>query len=260
LISTSSNSTPAKALALRGLECSVDNRKNDGEVNSHVIGDIKTIAADVTRAWHTKSQGDMDKLSGGKYASDSLNFPDDVRAVKETQVCAAWGNERIAFVNTLSCFDGTHTIGHKSLTVVLKKEEGAWRLRLISDAGNIVDKLYERTSRLSGVRPAARIDPAVVLAPPDGAKFDDRFNGRPMLEWMSSGVDDIIYLVEWQFEGVGWSGSGFDVIPADQTRDEKITVRAPFGVGAQPHRWRVWAIDGIGESYITNWRRIVYTR
>jgi hypothetical protein len=74
--------------------------------------------------------------------------------------------------------------------------------------------------------------------------------GASHLEWMSVGVDDIIYLVEWQFDGGGWSGR-FDVIPAEQTSDENHG-RAEFGVGAQPHRWRVWAIDGIGECYITN--------
>jgi hypothetical protein len=39
-----------------------------------------------------------------------------------------------------------------------------------------------------------------------------------------------------------------------------MNIQAPFGFGAQPHRWRVaWAISGQGRVSFSEWRTIIYS-
>lgn len=38
-----------------------------------------------------------------------------------------------------------------------------------------------------------------------------------------------------------------------------FTIRAPFGVGRQPHRWRIWAVSARGDVARSEWRTLFYT-
>ncbi len=72
-------------------------------------------------------------------------------------------------------------------------------------------------------------------------------------------------LVEWQYgQGTGkdWQGSGFLFVAAnDEPHSDpaSITIRAPFGVGRQPHRWRIWAVSARGDVARSEWRTLFYT-
>ena len=59
-----------------------------------------------------------------------------------------------------------------------------------------------------------------------------------------------------------WYLSNFDVFSKkaiEQGENGVIKMRAPFGAGAQPHRWRVWAIGPHGETALSQWRRIDFS-
>lgn len=96
-----------------------------------------------------------------------------------------------------------------------------------------------------------------IIGPADGARFP-RFPEQPSLEWNWSGdVNSIAcYLIESEFEsGKLWSESYFTLVAPQ----ESVKLVAPFGVGAQPHRWKVWAIDKGGSIVRSSWRTIIYT-
>ena len=260
LITTSANHKAAKELAIGRLDCGADSVRNLAALPSTLTRPLTKLATDAVTAWHTKNVAALDTLASGKYPIDSLTLPAEARTPKHVQVCDVWGNERLAFVATVASFEAKQSIGHQSLTVVFKQEQATWRLLQIGEKRSVLDKLASRTPTLPGTLSTKPLSPITILGPPDKARFDDRFNNRPILEWTSAGNGDVIYMVESQFEGKGWSGSYFDVLPVQAANKETISVRASFGIGAQPHRWRVWAINGIGESFITNWREVHYTR
>jgi len=86
---------------------------------------------------------------------------------------------------------------------------------------------------------------------------------RRMVSWKYR--DAAFSLVEWQFSrgtGEDWEGSGFAFVPANagtQSDPASITIRAPFGVGRQPHRWRIWVVSARGDVARSEWRTLFYT-
>ena len=88
---------------------------------------------------------------------------------------------------------------------------------------------------------------------------------EPDIEWVGGGDDAVKYVVEAQWGSRGtdqWYLSNFDVFSKkaiEQGENGVIKMRAPFGAGAQPHRWRVWAIGPHGETELSQWRRIDFS-
>ena len=69
------------------------------------------------------------------------------------------------------------------------------------------------------------------------------------------------YVVESQFsspERTDWSLSRVALV-LNRSPDPLVTEQIPFGVGKQPHRWRIWAISTTGELSISEWRLIHFT-
>jgi hypothetical protein len=84
-----------------------------------------------------------------------------------------------------------------------------------------------------------------------------------MISWTHHGA--AFFLIEWQFGtpgGKDWEGSGFAFAPATagtHSDQASTTMQAPFGVGRQPHRWRVWAVSDRGDVAGSGWRTLFYT-
>jgi len=108
-------------------------------------------------------------------------------------------------------------------------------------------------------------EPPSITAPDDGASASRMPpDTRPMISWTHRGA--AFFLVEWQFGmpgGKDWEGSGFAFVPAKAAATRggqaSITMRAPFGVGKQPHRWRIWAVSDRGDVARSGWRTILFT-
>jgi hypothetical protein len=63
-------------------------------------------------------------------------------------------------------------------------------------------------------------------------------------------------LIEYEFQSeTQWVGTDFALV----SPQESVETTAPFGVGAQPHRWRVWMIDKTGAVVRSAWNTIIYT-
>ena len=78
---------------------------------------------------------------------------------------------------------------------------------------------------------------------------------------LSHGDDVATYVIESQFGQPGreyWSSSAITVVPPDYG-DPTVRMEAPFHVGRQPHRWRVWSISRAGVVSLSDWRTVDYT-
>jgi hypothetical protein len=186
----------------------------------------------------------------------------DSPKVNDIRICGIWGNRRLAFVNTAILFQSATALGQRSSLVVLTRAGSSWELKLISRDVRITSKLSEQLPKLANDTDGGHLQPPSLRDPPDQARLP-RFpeSERPVLEWDNSGLQTAAYLIESQsFESerpAAWSDSAFELVL--QRAPRTIRVRAPFGVGMQPHRWRIWAIDKNGGTAISGWRTINFT-
>lgn len=102
--------------------------------------------------------------------------------------------------------------------------------------------------------------PAVLIAPSDRAVLT-RFP-RPEIAWRSEGPTGSAFIVEsqyWEPGGEGnWSVSNLTF--ANRFRsDQPFRQRAPFGVGMQPHRWRIWTLVPSGAVSLSSWRTVLFS-
>jgi hypothetical protein len=155
--------------------------------------------------------------------------------------------------------------------MILRKTNGEWKLLSNSETGpvsvwqNLFSKewqniLTQMTQRDDGGN--ASIKAPDLLAPADGALSASRFQ-PPDIEWADVGNSAIGCVVEAQFDGGGgrWSDSYFIAVArGENSANGSHKMKAAFGVGAQPHRWRVWAVARSGDVGISKWRTLTFTK
>jgi hypothetical protein len=264
LTSTSRNYRQARSLAMAGLECKPELDRSPTEVDAGALEAVKTFSLSATHAFFERDQKKLDELSGGKYPGDSFHVPESASKIHESRICGLWGNELVAFVNSVVIYENDLSLGKRNMLIVAQRPPSkGWRLNVISEHPVVISELYKQVSALSRGRSDDSIKAPELVSPPHQARFDNRFprSSLPDLEWTSAGSNVVAYLVEAQFNynRSPWSSGNFWVYPG--SRNEKtIKEKAEFGVGAQPHRWRVWAITDGGEARISAWRTIIYTR
>src|SRR5262249_20174575 len=102
---------------------------------------------------------------------------------------------------------------------------------------------------------------ALLVDPPDGAVLP-RFPERPNISWRSAAGADAVFIVESQFANPGdqanWSVSNLTFVETSRAV-QPFQERAPFRVGRQPHRWRIWTLARSGAVSITAWRTLIYS-
>jgi hypothetical protein len=252
LIATSRNFGKAKDLALKKVTC--DTSSSGAVKEETLLREISgtVLMATFAGAFGGNSDNAISKLLGQDPAQR------DSPKITDIRICDVWGNRRLAFVNTAILFQSTTVVGQRTSLVVLAKPDASWELKVISRDVRIIGKLSARLPRLDSDSDGARLRPPSQRNPPDQARLP-RFPKPPELEWDNAGPQAAAYLIESQFEArrSSWSGSAFEFVP--QSSERIVRIDAPFGVGSQPHRWRVWAIDKGGRTEVSEWRAINYT-
>jgi hypothetical protein len=103
--------------------------------------------------------------------------------------------------------------------------------------------------------------PAILIDPPDRAVLP-RYPNRPDIAWRSEAPADAHFIVESQFadpgDEVNWSVSYLVFAQASRT-EQPFRQRAPFGVGQQPHRWRIWTLGPSGAISVSSWRTVLFS-
>ncbi|GEM_PF-1578871 len=262
LFTTSQNYEQAKSLAFLSVIKCDDEFASDLQKNQL----FQQVVKDVVIAYSGKNKKALGKLSGGKYPTDSLSLTlqKDVATVKNLVICGVWGNERLAFVDTLITFEGPTRLGQKHMLIAVEQNESNdFQLVLISDRVNIIKSLHDNDITILKSEGGGLVEAPELLAPPDNAK-GKRFNNLE-LKWTDTGISTTAYLIEsqygwWGQDGsIGWSGSQFDYVSTKLSNGQTISITAPFSAGAQPHRWRVWAIDKSGVFFFSEWRIYTFT-
>lgn len=180
-----------------------------------------------------------------------------------------FGNSRLAFVLLSAVGQGEKTFGMDHSAVALRKVEDRWKVLLflpgaLPDLEGLL-RSFDRL-RLEDGQPES-VPKVRLLSPVDHARIPRYPPGD--LEWAPLDQLPAAYVIEYQFGQTGssatrpgarelWSPSWIRVVSPTHG-EPSIRMKIPFGKGAQPHRWRVWAISGTGIVSTSDWRIIDFT-
>lgn len=257
LVPASRRHAAARTLATGPIQCELP--------VSVVTGGIRLalVAEGAVAAYIRQDELALDALAGGSFAANFLPLAQEQQSLVYTKVCDHWGNDRLVFAHVAVSFEGQAEIGQRRLLVVVGIVDGRPRLLAIGNSTQLVATLAEQGPTLRGDGPM-RIAAPAILAPADGGSFL-RFppERRPDLQWTTPRAA-VLTLLEWQFGHPSsvprplWSPSGFVLLPPSETSSGTVRLKAPFAIGRQPHRWRVWAVDQRGNAARSAWRRVNY--
>jgi hypothetical protein len=255
LIRTSKHHAQARALATRSIECR-------SEWPDAVGSPVLKTAEEAVVAYFWNATATSDLVSGDP-ADTAIQLPHEPRSITAVRVCDGWGTDRLAFMHVVATFEGHDEIGYRTFLAAVASVAGRPRALMLGDSTTIIPTLRRDAAQFLTDAIASVVQPPVVVTPEDGASASRMPpNTRPMVSWITRGA--AFCLIEWQFgQGTGekWEGSGFAFVrnsPETSGDGTAITVRAPFGVGRQPHRWRIWAVSDHGDVVRSPWRTLFY--
>ena len=261
LIPSARNYQKARALAQSGEKCNPQYSDKGGSWRTEATPEILELAETATAAYFKNDQAALDHLVGGRYADDSLAVTGRQNEISKVEVCGGWGNNRLAFVHTVAALESKDLLGFESLLLVAAKSGGHWQLLSLGRGSDIAKKLQARVRLLApGSAPDVSLQVPSLVAPVDQAYFKRwPAEERPLVEWTTAGVGAVTYLLEWQYQSRRlWYGSVFEIADGTEANGPTIKLKATFGIGMQPHRWRIWAIGEGGEVARSEWRVVNY--
>jgi hypothetical protein len=188
-----------------------------------------------------------------------------------TQAILTFGNDRFAFVVLSSVVTSEKTYGVRHVSFILRNQENRWAVLWFSDTGLAqVERLVQGFSdAISGNHGGAVLPKAVLASPADGSSVPRR-PSKPNIEWTQVKIPGLSFLLEYAFNQPGheaWSAGYLTFLDAEpdvreipgQINTQTFSTPMPFGIGAQPHRWRIWSLDESGDLSVSGWRTINFT-
>jgi hypothetical protein len=224
-----------------------------------------------------------DMMSGAQARLEALLDKDAARSgpeetdlsgkVSDVQPILTFGNSRIAFVLLAMVASGDDFYGMRHMIFILRNQGADWRILYLEpnaqmpevEGGQGIDAnpllLSAFDSRIVSDRAEPPPPAAMLVDPPDRAVLP-RFPKRPDIAWRSAAPADAAFIVESQFADSGdeanWSVSNLTFAEVSRAA-QPFKEQAPFGVGAQPHRWRIWTLGRSGAVSVTPWRTLIYS-
>jgi hypothetical protein len=256
LVRTSKHYEEAKALATRPIDCGSSGPEGIGS------GFSKT-AEQAVIAYFENTPNTFADLVSGDPADTAIHLPHEPRSITDVRVCDGWGNDRIAFVHVIVSFEARDEVGYRTFLAAVASMDDRPRVLMLGNSNSIIPVLQRQAPPFQDDAPAAVLQPPIIVTPDDGATaIRMPPASRPMVSWKNR--DAAFSLIEWQYgQGVGedWEGSGFAFVAANggtHSDPASLTIRAPFGVGRQPHRWRIWVVSARGDVARSEWRTLFY--
>lgn len=195
-------------------------------------------------------------------ASHFDDFGDRIQTLQNIEPLLTFGNSRLAFVLLAEVGQGEKAFGMAHSAVILRKLDNGWKVLLFLPNSSLpdIEGLLGNFDRLGlDEGPAAAAPKVTLLAPADHARL---VRLPPSdIEWSPVDPNPATYVIESQFcqrRREYWSQSAIKVV-SPIPYESSIRMAMPFGVGKQPHRWRVWAIDKSGIVSTSDWRVIDFT-
>jgi hypothetical protein len=180
----------------------------------------------------------------------------------------AFGNSRLAYAavasearssgGTVECSGVVYTF------FVLRKRQEGWKV-LLATPRVPLELAVSRARDLDELSFKADEDsePRVpeLLAPLDGER--QTRDPKEFISWRQDVPRPVAYAVEWRFgmpngDEASYSPSYLSIVAAIDF-GETVRIPDPFGIGRQPHRWRIWAIGKDGQVAVSEWRTILFT-
>ena len=258
LIRTSKHHAQAKALATRPIDCGARGVELNGS-------GVSSTAVQAVIAYFQNATATFGELVSGDPSDTAMSLPREPRSLTDVRVCDGWGNDRLAFVQVVAAFEAGDEVGYRTFIASVASVNGRPRVLMLSSSNSIISVLHREAPPLRDGVSGTILQPPLITAPGDGASATRMPPAaRPMISWEHPGA--AFLLIEWQFGMPGaknWEGSGFEFVAAKaagtQSERASFTMRAPFGVGRQPHRWRIWTVSDHGDVARSGWRTLFYT-
>jgi hypothetical protein len=195
-------------------------------------------------------------------ASHFDDFGDRIQTLQNIEPLLTFGNSRLAFVLLAEVGQGEKAFGMAHSAVILRKLGTSWKVLLFLPNSSLpeIEGLLGNFDRLGlDEGPPDAASKVTLLAPVDHARLA-RYPPSD-IEWSPVDPNMAAYVIESQFcqlRSEYWSQSAIKVV-SSFPNESSIRMETPFGVGKQPHRWRVWAIDKSGIVSTSDWRVIDFT-
>jgi hypothetical protein len=213
---------------------------------------------------YAKADGQaLDSIMNPDAARFEFSKRDTAQTLLSIEPLVVFGTSRLAFTLLAAVGEGDQTFGLAHLGLVLRNNGVGWKVWHIVPDSSLpeLEQMFQPFDRLGLAETGAQAVPKVKLvAPADGAQLSP--DPRPQMAWSTVDAPLATYVVESQpSNGArGYSGrSSIELVPPVSI-GPSISMQAPFGGGAQPYRWRVWAIGKNGIVSTSDWRIIDFTR
>ncbi len=179
-----------------------------------------------------------------------------------------FGNGRLAYAavasEAISAGGSVQCSGLIYTFMVLRKRQEGWKAMLLTPRVTLeqaagfarqFDQLHLATAE--GYAP----DAPELLLPFDGGQ--QTRTPKEYMSWRQDVPRPAAYAVEWSFgqrsgELASYSPSTISIYAAIDYGNI-VRIPEPFGIGVQPHRWRVWAIGKDGQVALSDWRTVNFT-
>jgi len=221
---------------------------------------VQAVAQDAVSRLLTGGVQAVSLLMDPEVAHFDWRYP-QIKKLATIHPVMAFGNSRLAFVLVAAVGEGSTVFGMSHFVLVLRKADEDWKvfLLLTGSLPRLEDQLrsFDNLGLVDGEPNYP--EKVMLLSPADHAQATRWPAGE--IEWATVSPDVLVYVVESQF-GLNkrevWSMSSIRLL-LPQPGQTSIRIRTPFGVGVQPHRWRVWAMSKTGVISTSEWRTIEFT-
>jgi hypothetical protein len=173
-----------------------------------------------------------------------------------------FGNAQTAFVLVAALRSGDELYGVSHWAFILRNDGGDWRTLYCAgvDLRGAEELFHTFDEKMASDRKSPLPPKADLVSPPDKARL--RRFPAPTIEWKVASSPGLSFIVESQFGQSGdkesWSQSYLKFVDVPENQ-QAFAIVAPFGVGAQPHRWRIWTLNPSGGISVSDWREIDFT-
>ena len=148
--------------------------------------------------------------------------------------------------------------------MVLRKRQDGWKvllatprvpLELAVSRARDLDELGLKTEEDSAPNAPELVSPF------DGER--QTRDPKEFISWRQNVPRPVAYAVEWRYgmpsgDETSYSPAFISIVAAIDYGDT-VRIPEPFGIGVQPHRWRIWAIGKDGQIALSEWRTILFT-
>ncbi|HTX39812.1 MAG TPA: hypothetical protein VME43_32565 [Bryobacteraceae bacterium] len=173
-----------------------------------------------------------------------------------------FGNPRLAFALVSAPVEGKSLFGVIHAALILRKGPDGWKV-LLFDVGTLptLEGLLRSLDSLGLEDGKPEAVPKVTLVSPDDHAQVSRLHpGR--IQWEPLDPSPAAYLLEWQVSNRGkefWSPS-WAILPPPVHDGPLLSARIPFGLNAQPYRFRIWAVGRTSTISTSAWHTVTGVR